>query len=1209
MFCIFIPYLTLLNIFRISNHFQNRYVYINVMTNFRLSWVHIVSFLFACSGIILKTYAAVPFDTASSGNLKFEENKRQWDSRVIYKADISGGRVFLEKNALTFVLHDPAELKKIHDDDRDFHKQMNALVHCHAYKMNFLGASPEPLIMPAGKLSTYYNYFLGNDSSRWSADVALYTSVLYRELYPGIDLKIYGTGNDLKYEFTVDPEVDPSEIKISYCGVDGIILSNNNLLIKTSVTDVTEFTPYVYQVIGGIAKEVKCKYELYNDSIVSFDFPEGYNKKFPLIIDPVIIASTYAGSTVDTWGHSATYDTLGNIYEGGRSFGQGYPVTLGAYQTVFSGTVDISIGKINPTGTSFIYATYIGGTGEEFVHSMITDASGNLYIYGSCGSADYPVTGGCYDNTSNGNYDIVVSKLNAAGNVLLASTYVGGSGDDGYNNVYFNYGDHCRGEIILDASNNPIIASFTASANFPATAGAYDPTYNGGQDGVVFKLNSNLTTMMWSTFLGGSGDDAAFGLQLNTSGNVYVVGATAGGFPTTSSVIYPSYQGGADDGFIAELSANGSSLLASTYIGTSAFDGLYFVDLDENDDVYVYGLSEGNFPVTPGVYYSPGSQGRLIIKLDPSLNSIIFSTSFGSGAIQQYVNDFSPTAFLVDICRHIYVAGWGNTNGYPVTGNALQPATDGQDFYLLVLGQDATSLLYATFYGDLWNIEDHVDGGTSRFDKNGIVYEAVCGCGTNFPTNTNAISHTNNTGTGSCDLAVFKIDFELTQLNALADAAPEDTACVPFTVNFINSSNGVTYFWDLGDGTTDTLAQPSHTYTVPGVYNVMLIATDSAKCNISDTTYLLIDALPSPVVNLGNDTILCTGNSLLLDAGNPGFSFLWSTGAVSQTITVTDSGTYWVKVDNGVCPAYDTIHVTVPEIDPFPADTVVCKNTILVLDAGISGSTYLWSTGDTSQTIIADSSGLYWVSTMISGCVAGDTVNVLVEPVPVVNLGNDTVYCQTLSAILDAGNPGCSYLWSTGASSQTINIDSTGTYWVVVSNAGCSAADTINISAVYPPNLGPDTKMCEQNDITLDAGQTFGSYLWSTGETTQIINVTEPGSYWVLITSPNCSVSDTINIEKGGSFSVFFPNTFTPDADGQNDVFKGFGEEITYYDLTIFTRWGQQIFHSTDPDTGWDGTFDGMKVQQGIYVMMADFKTTCTGWNVQHKLGYIFVLR
>lgn len=1153
---------------------------------------------------------ALPSDSVTPNNLKFVANKNQWDSKIGYRVDINGGSVFLEKNTFTYVLHDLSEFEEKHHEMNEKSSAVSSdrkngmLVKCHAYKMHFVNANADPEIIPNEKLTTYYNFYIGSDSSKWASNVLLYKSVLYKDLYSNIDLKVFGSGENLKYEFVVNPSAEPSSIVISYEGTDGLSISDKNLIIKTSVGNVIEYQPYVYQLVNGIEKEVKCKYVLTATNTVGFDFPDGYDERFPLVIDPVVVASTYSGSTATTYGHCATYDNLGNIYTGGRCFGQGYPVTTGAFQTSFMGDVDIAIGKLNSTGSAFLYATYIGGSSDEYAHSMIVNDNGELYVYGSCGSTNYPVTAGCYDNSYNGgSYDIILSRFNSTGTALLGSTYVGGQMDDGSNDIYYNYGDEFRGEIILDGSENPLIASFSGSIDFPTTLGAYDRTYNSGQDGVVFKMNPNLTTLTWSTFLGGTGDDAAFGIQVNSVGMVYVTGGTTGSFPTTPVVLHPNYMGGSYDGFISILQNNGSSLMASSYFGTSSFDELFFIDVDDQDNIYVYGLSEGNYPITPGVYSSPGSSGRLIVKLDPTLNSVIYSTTFGAGAEAQ---NFSPTAFLVDVCQNVYVAGWGSVSGFPVTANAVQSSTDGSDFYLLVLKKDAISLLYATYYGDP-NAWEHVDGGTSRFDKRGIIYEAVCAGGSSFPTLPGSVSTVNNAG---YDIAVFKIDFQLGQVLAAAMATPSDSGCVPFTVNFANTSNGVSYIWDFGDGTPQsTVVAPSHTYNTAGTFDTKLIAIDSSKCNIADTLILRIYVTPGPEVDLGDDTTICPGDNLILDVGTPGLIYLWSTGETTQTITVADSGYYWVQVQSYDCYSWDTIHVFIPSANPLTTDTSLCSTTPLVLDAQNPGSTYVWSTGETTQTINVDSSGIYWVNILIENCPVRDSIDVTFYSQPVPDLGNDTTFCQYVDITLNAGNPGCNYFWSTGATTQTIHVDTIGTYWVDVSNSYCSASDSIVINAVYPPELGVDTTLCDEGLYTLNAGSNGATYLWSTGENTQSIVVNQPGTYWVQVFNAYCSTSDTIVIKQGGSFSVYFPNTFTPDNDGLNDVFSGMGEDIKFYELRIFTRWGQMIFETTDPTMGWNGKFEGELVPQDVYVWIADYKTSCTGHDIQHKMSHVFVFR
>ncbi len=284
--------------------------------------------------------------------------------------------------------------------------------------------------------------------------------------------------------------------------------------------------------------------------------------------------------------------------------------------------------------------------------------------------------------------------------------------------------------------NNIYISTVTASSNFPAVDGL-DLTYNGGPtDALLLKFNPALSEILWSTFLGGAGADASHTLKFNEAGDVLIAGGTTSAdFPVTGSA-YQQQIGGDADGWIARISAAGDVIYDATFTGTSSFDQIYFLDLNEDDEVYVYGQTSGDFPITPGVYNNPNS-GQFIQKFDASLTTLIFSTVFGSG---RGIPDISPTAFIVNECNNLYMAGWGgainarsgfwqsNTVGMPITGDAYQKTTSGSDFYFMVLTDDGSQFLYGTYLGGTQS-RTHVDGGTSRFDKSGIVYHAVCsGC-------------------------------------------------------------------------------------------------------------------------------------------------------------------------------------------------------------------------------------------------------------------------------------------------------------------------------------------------------------------------------------------------------------------------------------------------------------------------------------------------
>ncbi len=1146
-----------------------------------------------------------------------EKNLTQWPANVSYMADIFGGRVFFENNRFTFALHSLADLDKAHEDAHHNNTSMHdAIIRGHAYRMNFSGANPAPLIEGNNVQAAYRNYFRGNDESLWAANVPLYEGVTYHSLYEGIDLHAYGTGNHLKCDYVVHPGADANRILVTYEGVENIEIKNGRLVLTTSLGEVIEQEPVAWQVTDGVKKVVKCEFDLrpgrgMSLPAIGFYFPGGYDQNEELIIDPVLVAATYSGATMTNYGHCATYDAQGNIYTGAISFGQGYPVTSGAFQSVFGGSIDIAISKLNPTGSALLYATYIGGSDSDYPHSMVVNSAGELFVYGSTYSANFPVTAGAFDMTYNNApssfiSDIIVAHLNATGTAMIGSTYVGGSGGDGNNSIYFNYGDTYRGEIILDGAGNPYIGSFTQSPNFPVTAGCHDNSLGGSQDGVIFKMDPALTSMTWSTYLGGSGDDGCFGLSLSTTGEVYAVGATtSNNFPAMGGTYQATYQGGSHDGFVVLLMGNGTLLGTATYFGSTGRDGIFFIDTDASDNVYVYGQSDGAIPTTAGVYSNPGSP-QFITKLDPALLFVQMSTVFGDGTT---MNTISPTAFMVDVCDHIYAAGWGAVAGYIVTPGAVQPMTDGNDFYLIVLDPNATGLLYATYFGANGGWE-HVDGGTSRFDPNGIVYEAICQGSSNMTTTPGAYSPTNQVG--SYDVAVFKIDFQAVGVMAQATAST-DTVCVNQVATFANGSmNATDYIWDFGDGSPlDTNANPTHVYTAAGNFTVTLIAIDSLSCNIADTFYLPITVLPQPVVNLGNDTTICGTVNQTLNATTANCTYTWSTGATSATINVTAAGTYWVEVDNGQCTASDTIEILSYSLPDIGSDTTVCAGTVVTLDAGNPGSSYQWNTGATTQTINVSTTGIYWVDVSSGSCSFRDSIDLTVITVPQPDLGNDTAICPGNTVTFSVTDPNSSYVWSDGSTDMNFTADTSGTIWVTASIGSCIASDTVTMSFLSNVTLGSDISLCDISaGALLDAGNPGSTYEWSTGATTQTITVNESGQYWVeVFNSSNCQLTDTINVygDVAGT-ALFIPNCFTPNSDGKNEYFCAESTSVVEFHMQIFNRWGQLIFESHDIADCWDGTYKGARVQEDVYVVKTSYTSICTEKQRTQRISHVAVL-
>ncbi len=847
------------------------------------------------------------------GQIAFEKNEGQLHSEVAhFKARLSAGDVHFTKNSFVYRLYKPSDLEKIHEAQHTKTPLNEVVLNAHVYKANFLNTNSNVKVIGADKHTYHYNYFKDNNPNNWATDVPLFKKLRYENLYNNINVEVYENEGNFKYDYIVKPGGNPNDIQLSFEDAE-LSLVQNQLVITTSVGEIKELKPYSYQIINGEKTQVECKYKL-NGNTVSFKFANSYNKNETLIIDPTVVFVSYTGSSADNWGFTATPDNLGNMFTGGSVsalFTGTYPTNSGAFQTTYrGGDADAAISKFSADGSTLLYSTYLGGSSTDLPHSLIVDSDNNLIVYGSTGSFNFPTSPSCYDNTFNGGSsvnnngysyingsDIFILKFNNTGSNIIGSTFLGGTSNDGLNlssafNFYLNhnYGDASRGEVYVDDSDNIYIASCTQSSNFPTTAGAFSTSYGGGSmDGCAAKFNSNLSTLLWSSYVGGSKDDACYSLKVAQNGKAYLAGGTSStNFQTTQGALKTSYQGGRTDGFVVGLNTNNGSLYKSTYLGTNAYDQAYFVELDENNNIYILGQSEGNYPVTNAGFSNPGS-AQFIHKLTEQLNSTVFSTVFGDGS--NFEVDISPSAFMVDRCERIYVSGWGGFNtsvgssstyGLQTTPDAFKSNTDGEDFYFMVVEKDATNLLFGSYFGGNGPTGEHVDGGTSRFDREGRIYQAVCaGCsGSNaFPTTPGVVSTTN--GSSNCNLGAIKIEFDLSPVFAMADANPNAFSCqVPFEVNFVSSStNVISHQWDFDfNGSTSTAANPSFTYTEAGVYNVQYIAENANACNKLDTTELeiVVDPPPPPVFDF-TYTTNCDDQSVAAMADNDTINYIWLT--------------------------------------------------------------------------------------------------------------------------------------------------------------------------------------------------------------------------------------------------------------------------------------------------------------------------------------------
>jgi len=1231
---------------------------------------------------------------AFSQNIAFIENKGQWPTPVRFSASTETGKVFFEDNRITHHFIDLSEIKKAHRGEA--HEQV---IRGHVVQQVFVG-SQKAKIRIDQILKTKYNYFLGNDASHWASDCRSVKGFTYMQLYPGVDLHVHQNDYFMKYDWLVAAHANPNLIRWKYEGGDDVKIENGRLILQTALGEVVEQRPIAYLLIpqeGEAAGNnpphkvpVACEF-IQDERGIGFAVGK-YDKRYTLIIDPELIFSSYSGSFDDNFGYTATYDSQGNLISGSSAFGQGYPTTLGAYQTTWGGGdgqgnlagTDMALSKYDASGTFMQWSTFLGGINDDLPHSIICNSNDELYVLGTTSSTNFAVTANAFDNSFNGGTafapfgvgtyyvngsDMVVSRLSVNGDQLLSSTYVGGSDNDGVNTAVglkFNYADEFRGEIDLDDNGNVLIASSTFSVDFP-TVNATQPSSNGLQEACVFKMPADLSGMLFSTYLGGTDDDSGFSLAFDSSHNIYVCGGTQS---TTLSLVGTPYQnfnaGGSSDGWIMKLAANGSQILAGTFLGSSAYDQLYFIETDSDDNVFVYGQTRdaANSFIINAAFSQPNS-GMLVTKFDPLLSSIVWSAIFGSGVGKP---NLSPAAFLVDVCGKIYLSGWGGavnqystnqadyTIGMTTTAGAFQTTTDGSDFYLLVLEADASAVTYSSFFGGNVSAE-HVDGGTSRFDRKGIIYQSVCaGCGGNsdfpiFPAN--AVSAINN---NSCNNGVFKYDFELPL--TVADFYAPPVLCAQSGIQLTSTSTLATNVeWHFSDdNSVQTGNTVFHSFPVGGTFTVTLIASNPATCNAIDSITRTIQVI-TPMVEDLTDVNTCPGVPISIGqiSSDPNATYSWTpnNGNLSDLTSPTPvftgnaTATFQLLIHHNVCTDTLTQTVNVPQLSlTVSNDTVLCTPDVVSLSAVVNpvGASLIWSdqsdfstvlnSGATDYSIDVNVVGpqTYYAQLSLNGCTVEESVTVnLVEDQATIQGDFIACYGDTLFLNVLNPNPSFTYQWTStaaildGQGTSGVHVQALNTTLVSVSALtpfGCYAQDTVQISVSALNPLVVNATAYPGFIVTGGSSQlnvlpTGFSYTWNHPESLTNSQIQNPVAtpvvdtwYTVQVSEGDCVVSDSVWVRVTdficGMPSIFVPNAFTPNFDNKNEWLYVRGNNIVELDFYLYDRWGEKVFETHSLSDGWNGFYKGKKVDPAVFVYY--IRAVCEGGDEFFDEGNITVL-
>ncbi len=584
-------------------------------------------------------------------------------------------------------------------------------------RMQLVRANPAARSWGLDDLPGKSNYFLGNDPQNWRTNVPTYAKVRYQGVYRGVDLVYYGNQQQLEYDFIVAPSADPRTIRLAIAGAKKLELGpSGDLVLSTAAGEVRLHKPIVYQQAGGIREEIAGRYVLRGKCQIGFEVAT-YDASKPLIIDPVLSYSTYLGGSAGDSGNAIAVDASGNAYVTGETSSTNFP-TKNPSQSASGGGADVFVAKLDPTGSTLVYSTYLGGSGGESGNGIAVDASGNAYVTGFTNSANFP-TKNPFQAALGGGGDAFVAKLDPTGSALVYSSFLGGTMDD------FGNG------IAVDSSGNAYATGNTLSTNFP-TKNPLQAASGGARDAFVAKLNAAGSALVYSTYVGGSGEDSGNGIAVDSAGNTYVTGLTRStNFPTASpfQASCQSCSNGQGNAFVAKLSAAGSALMYSTYLGGSGngTDGDFGngIAVDASNNAYVTGFtSSPNFPLASPIqatllpqtctfdYYGytytiPCSNTAFVTKLDPSGSALLYSTYLGaSGGDLE-----SGRGIAVDTASNAYVTGTANSK-FLLTPGTFQasPGGNGDAFVAKIDPNDAPGLSLSSFS---LSFQDEGIGGTT----------------------------------------------------------------------------------------------------------------------------------------------------------------------------------------------------------------------------------------------------------------------------------------------------------------------------------------------------------------------------------------------------------------------------------------------------------------------------------------------------------------
>ncbi len=542
--------------------------------------------------------------------------------------------------------------------------------------MTFAGARPE--CRPLGERPSAHQslYYLGSVED-WRAN-SHFEQVRYKEIYPGIDAVFVTNAGRLEYNFELAPHADPSAIRILYDGATVALAPTGDLVIRAAGVTILQKRPRAFQEARGRRRSVTCGYRLRNGRDVTLHLGD-HNPNAKLVIDPVLVFSTYAGGSSLDAIYGMVADPSGNLYVTGETASG----SLWNASAPSRSSRDAFVAKLNPTATQVLFTVYLGGSGRDAGKALAVDGAGNVYVTGVTSSSDFPVTNSAISVQSSGVEEAFVAKLDSHGG-LQYSTYLGGAKTDS------------GLAIAVDASGSAYVAGQTESTIFPVTSGALQTSSHGGSsDCFVSKLNPAGTSLVYSTFLGGSALDLCSAIALDAGGNVYVGGTTySTDFPTQSPL--QSALRGTANAFVAKINGSGSALVCSTFLGGSNVDEATSIAVDAAGAIYIAGTASSmDFPVTSGSVQTTlkGAYNAFVSKLSPDGSALIYSFLLGGSKSD------AATSIAIDQAGRAFISGYTTSPDFPMS-NAVQSTFQGAyDAFASVIDANGSSLVFSSYFG------------------------------------------------------------------------------------------------------------------------------------------------------------------------------------------------------------------------------------------------------------------------------------------------------------------------------------------------------------------------------------------------------------------------------------------------------------------------------------------------------------------------------